>query len=119
MRWSRASELSGHGVAVAYSGNAGLAKAREFRPEVVLCDIGLPGGMDGYAVAGALRREPATASAYLVALTGYAQPEDQRRALDAGFDAHLSKPPDLKALERLLTQAPAVGAQAGGGIAAP
>ena len=95
----------GHQVAVAYDGDAGLAKAREFRPEIVLCDIGLPGVMDGYAVARALRKEPATASAYLVALTGYAQPEDQRRALDAGFDAHLAKPPDIEALRRLLSEA--------------
>lgn len=112
-------ELSGHGVAVAYSGDAGVAKALEFRPEIVLCDIGLPGGTDGYAVAGALRREPATASAYLVALSGYAQPEDQRRALRAGFDAHLAKPPDLQALELLLNQAPVRGALAGDGAAGP
>jgi two-component system CheB/CheR fusion protein len=62
--------------------------------------------MDGYSVARALRQEAATASAYLVALTGYAQPEDQRRVLGAGFDAHLAKPPDLAALMLLLTQTP-------------
>jgi len=79
-------ELSGHQVAVVYDGEAGVKKARDFCPEVVLCDIGLPAEMDGYAVARALRRDPTTASAYLVALTGYAQPEDQRRALNAGFE---------------------------------
>jgi two-component system CheB/CheR fusion protein len=111
-------ELSGHRVAVAFDGEAGVAKAREFRPEVVLCDIGLPAGMDGYAVARALRRDPQNASAYLVALTGYAQPEDQRRALEAGFDMHLAKPPDLATLERVLEQMPAHGTQAGV-VAAP
>jgi two-component system CheB/CheR fusion protein len=103
---STALELSGHRVAVAYDGEAGVAMARDFRPDVVLCDIGLPDGLDGYAVAEALRRDPATASAYLVALTGYAQPEDQRRALTAGFDLHVPKPPDLAALERLLARVP-------------
>jgi two-component system CheB/CheR fusion protein len=98
--------LSGCRVAVVYDGEAGLAMAREFHPDVVVCDIGLPAGMDGYSVARALRSDPATMSAYLVALTGYALPEDQRRAADAGFDAHLAKPPNLAALERLLTHAP-------------
>jgi CheY-like chemotaxis protein len=100
-------KLVGHRVAVAYDGEAGLAKARELEPEFVLCDIGLPGTMDGYAVAEALRRERTTASAYLVALTGYAQPEDRCRSANAGFDLHLAKPPDLAALEHLLAQAPA------------
>ena len=95
-------ELSDHRVAVAYSGDAGLAKAREFCPEIVLCDIGIPGDLDGYAVARALRQVPELAEVYLVALTGYAQPEDQRRALNAGFDAHLAKPPDLATLEHLM-----------------
>ncbi|MHB8879830.1 MAG: PAS domain S-box protein [Myxococcaceae bacterium] len=98
-------QLSGHRVEVAYDGDAGLAKAREFRPEVVLCDIGLP-GMDGYAVARSLRGDSVTASACLVALTGYAQPEDQHRALEAGFDVHLAKPWDPMALKQLLAQAP-------------
>jgi len=98
--------LSGHQVEVAYDGPAGLAKARAHPPEVVFCDIGLPAGMDGYAVARALRGDPATGSAYLVALTGYAQPDDQRRARENGFDVHLPKPPDLAALQRVLAQAP-------------
>jgi PAS domain S-box-containing protein len=106
--------LSDHRVTVAYDGEAGVAKARELRPEVVLCDIGLPAGMDGYAVARSLRRDSRTTSAYLVALTGYAQPEDRHRALDAGFDTHLAKPLDLAELERLLAQAPVHHTQAGG-----
>ena len=111
--------LAGHLVAVAYNGEAGLAKARELEPEIVVCDVGLPGAMDGYAVAGALRRESTTASVYLVALTGYAQPEDQRRAVNAGFDVHLAKPTDLSALARLLAQAPARTAITGGATPPP
>ena len=94
--------LSGHRVAVAYDGAAGLVMAREFRPEVIICDIGLPGDIDGYAVARALRRDAVTASAFLIALTGYAQPEDQRQALAAGFDTHMAKPPSPEKLEEIL-----------------
>ena len=94
-------ELIGHEVEIAFDGAAGLEKARTQRPEVVLCDIGLP-GMDGYAVARALRAAPETAASFLIALTGYGQDDDRRRALDAGFDAHLVKPVDLETLRRLL-----------------
>jgi CheY-like chemotaxis protein len=61
------------------------------RPDVVLCDIGLP-GMDGYAVVEALRRNPATAAVPVAAITGYSQDEDRRRCLAAGFTCHLAKP---------------------------
>jgi CheY-like chemotaxis protein len=94
--------LRGHQVALAYSGDEGLTAARTFRPEVVLCDIGLPGEMDGYAVAQAFRQDALLGSAYLIAATGYGQAEDQSRAREAGFDAHLTKPIDLPALEELL-----------------
>jgi PAS domain S-box-containing protein len=98
-------ELEGYRVAVTNSGAEGIARAHEFTPDVVLCDIGLP-GIDGYGVARALRRDPAVASAMLVALTGYAQPEDRQKAREAGFDAHFAKPPDLSALHRLLAATP-------------
>jgi CheY-like chemotaxis protein len=88
-------------VETAHSGPAGLEAARHFRPDTVLCDIGLP-GMDGYAVARELRLDTATAAICLIAVTGYGQEEDRRRALDAGFDTHLTKPADLDALRRLL-----------------
>ncbi len=97
--------LSGHQAEVAYDGRRGLEIARALRPHVVLCDVGLP-DLDGYAVARQLRREAALSSALLVALTGYALPEDRRRALEAGFDRHLSKPPDPEAIAALLDEAP-------------
>jgi CheY-like chemotaxis protein len=71
---------------------------------VVLLDIGLP-GMDGYEVAAALRARPETASAVLVAMTGYGQEEDRRRSGEAGFAHHLVKPVDPAALERVIASA--------------
>jgi two-component system CheB/CheR fusion protein len=94
-------EIDGHQAVVAFSGPEGLAQAHTFRPEVVLCDIGLP-GMDGYAIARAMRADPVLKTVYLVALTGYALPEDIKRAHQAGFDRHLAKPPSLEELQQLL-----------------
>jgi PAS domain S-box-containing protein len=96
-------ELGSHQVKVAYSGAEGLEVAKEFKPEVVLCDIGLP-GMSGYEVARALRADETLRSAHLVALTGYALPEDLGRAAEAGFDHHLAKPPSPEKLQELLAQ---------------
>jgi CheY-like chemotaxis protein len=61
--------------------------------------------MDGYAVARAFRADPELRPTFLIALTGYGQEEDRRRALDAGFDTHLTKPADLDVLRRLLAEA--------------
>src|SRR4029453_3865661 len=94
--------LSGHVVRLARSGGEGIAAAREFSPDVVLCDIGLEGGMDGYAVARALRSDPVFVGSYLVAVTGYGREEDIQRAREAGFDRPLTKPVDPKALELML-----------------
>jgi signal transduction histidine kinase len=94
-------ELLGHKVQVAHTGPEGVKAAGQWKPEVVLCDIGLP-GLDGYGVARALRRDPATAGARLVAVTGYGQEEDRRRAFEAGFDHHLTKPVGPEQLEPLL-----------------
>ncbi|MDC0667265.1 hybrid sensor histidine kinase/response regulator [Nannocystis radixulma] len=94
-------ELGAHQVCLAHSGPEGLEKVRTFRPDVVVCDIGLP-GMDGYEVARAIRADPAQRSTRLVALTGYASPEDRQRASAAGFDRHLGKPPDFDALLQML-----------------
>ncbi len=95
-------EIEGHDVAVAYSGADGVAKARELRPEIVICDIGLP-GMDGYEVARTLRADESLRTAHLVALTGYALPDDLRRAREAGFDRHLAKPPSLEQLQGIIS----------------
>jgi two-component system CheB/CheR fusion protein len=95
-------ELCGHEVQVTDNGPAGLSRAREFRPEVVLCDIGLP-GMDGYQVARVFRADESLKDIFLVALSGYALPEDLQRAAEAGFDRHLAKPPRLDQLEELLS----------------
>ncbi len=94
-------EFNDHKVEVAYDGPEGLKKAREFKPEVVLCDLGLP-GMSGYDVARALRNDDVMNSTYLVAITGYALPEDQQRAKEAGFDRHLPKPPSMEDIEEML-----------------
>lgn len=94
--------LAGHEVTVAHDGPEALEQARAHAPDVIVCDIGLPGGMSGYEVAAAVRADPALSATRLVALTGYGRPEDRQRALEAGFDAHLTKPVELDALHRAL-----------------
>jgi CheY-like chemotaxis protein len=94
-------ELAGAQVAVAYTGPEGLQMARQFGPDVVLCDIGLP-GLSGYEVARCLRQDPATAGVHLVAVSGYGQPEDREKSRRAGFDAHLVKPVEPGELQRRL-----------------
>ena len=93
-------ELEGHEVETAEEGQAALEMARTKDPDIALVDIGLP-GIDGYEVARRVRardrRRPV-----LIALTGYGQPEDRRRALEAGFDDVLVKPVDPAALTALL-----------------
>ena len=84
-------EAFGHDVRVAHDGDAALALAREAAPDVVLLDIGLP-GMNGYEVVRHLRTDPRTRGATVIAITGYGQEADRRRALEAGFDQHLVKP---------------------------
>jgi signal transduction histidine kinase/ActR/RegA family two-component response regulator len=98
-------ELGGHHVEIAFSGPEGLEKARASRSEVVICDIGLP-EMDGYAVARAMRAAPDLDRIALVALSGYAAPADVAKAKEAGFDAHLAKPPSMEAIERVLEGGP-------------
>ena len=99
-------QLEGHWVELAFDGRAALAKAQSFRPEVVVCDIGLP-EMSGFDVARALRDEPGPSQPTLIALSGYAGPEDVARGKEAGFDAHLAKPPSIEVLSHLLASAPA------------
>ncbi|HEX5010235.1 MAG TPA: MASE1 domain-containing protein [Planctomycetota bacterium] len=94
-------ERSGHTVEVAHDGLGGVAAALRSRPDVVLCDIGLP-GLDGYGVAKRLRETPALAGTFLVAITGYGKDEDRHRARAAGFDVHLTKPVTFRDLQGLL-----------------
>ncbi|MFD0669377.1 hybrid sensor histidine kinase/response regulator [Ramlibacter sp. MAHUQ-53] len=94
--------LGGHAVRVAATGEAGIAAAREFRPQVVISDIGLAGALDGYAVARALRAEPALPGLRLVALSGYADARARERSRAAGFDLHLAKPADMATLQRAI-----------------
>ena len=91
---------SGHRVDVAYTGMSALARVRATCPQIVLCDLGLP-ELSGFDFAKAIRREcPRTIR--LVAISGYAQPEDIRRAMEAGFDAHVAKPAKPSDIERWL-----------------
>lgn len=85
---------AGHEVTTALSGVAGLEAARDFRPELVLCDIWLAGDLDGLAVVRQLRSEPGTRDAAIIALSGISDPGDQATALGAGFDQFLLKPAD-------------------------
>ncbi|MCC2668402.1 MAG: tmoS, partial [Armatimonadetes bacterium] len=87
-------KLWGHRVDLALSGASGLEVAGTLRPDVVLCDIGLP-DIDGFELGRRLRRNPATAHCHLVAVTGYGQAQDRARTAEAGFDHHLVKPVDL------------------------
>jgi two-component system, sensor histidine kinase len=94
-------EMLGHEVRVVYDGASALSAAPEFKPEVVILDIGLP-DLDGYHVARALRSQPETAGALLIALTGYGQESDRQRTRAAGFDHHLVKPASLEDVERVI-----------------
>jgi CheY-like chemotaxis protein len=93
--------LSGHDTRTAGDGAGGLRVAAAFRPEVVFCDLGLP-GMSGYEVARQLRELPGGREMVLAALTGYGQPSDRERTAEAGFDAHLVKPVDPAVIESFL-----------------
>lgn len=96
--------LAGHRVETALDGPGALAAAADFRPEVILLDIGLP-GMDGYEVARRLWATEPRPRPLVVALTGYTQGEDRRRAREAGFDYFLVKPVDPVELERIIGMA--------------
>ena len=98
----------GHEVSLAHNGPAALAAARAGPPETVLLDIGLP-GMDGYEVARRLRGQAGLEKALVVALTGYGDEEDQRRAHQAGFDLHLVKPVNPLELQEVLAHPEAFG----------
>lgn len=98
-------ELAGHEVQVAPDGKSALAKAVTFHPELLLCDIGLPGGMDGHAIATTIRSDSVSyGKPYLIALSGYGQPADKARALAAGFDWHVTKAEHPRVLLGLIAE---------------
>ncbi len=101
---TRLLELRGHTARPAYDGTEALGAADKFAPDVIFLDIGLP-DTDGYEVARILQEHDRPY--YLIALTGYGQAEDKARAQDAGFDAHLTKPASLAAIEAILEDVPA------------
>jgi signal transduction histidine kinase/DNA-binding response OmpR family regulator len=96
--------IGGHDVRLAHDGRSALETAAEFMPGVVLLDIGLP-GLDGYEVARRLRAKPEHDGVVLIAVSGYGQDEDRRRAYDAGFNHHLTKPVDFAAIREVLPAA--------------
>lgn len=100
--------LDDHDVQVAPTASEGLARMREFRPDVVFCDIGLP-GMDGYEFGRRVRNDATLHDSYLVALTGYASADDCASALEAGFDLHLSKPATIASVRQVLAMVGAGG----------
>ncbi len=102
-------ETLGHRAAIAYDGREGIELAQSFGADAIICDIGLP-EMDGFHVARVVRETPELAGARLIALTGYGRDVDVRRALESGFDEHLTKPADVRKLQRVLAEVQPVGA---------
>jgi CheY-like chemotaxis protein len=94
-------DLHGYEVRVAHTGPEGVRLAQEWPPEVVLCDLGLP-GLDGHRVASALRQHPATAQAQLIAVTADNSDAARQRSQEVGFERHLIKPVDPDVLLELL-----------------
>jgi CheY-like chemotaxis protein len=96
-------ELVGHEVIVAHDGYAGLEAAWRHKPQVLICDIGLP-GVDGYEIAGRLRHDPAFSSCLMIAVTGYGEVADRERARGAGYSHHLTKPADPSVIAELISE---------------
>lgn len=96
-------DLEGFETRVAYSGAVALQVAKEFSPDVIFCDIGLP-ETDGHEIARRMRADPAIASAILIALTGWGAEGELRKTRESGFDFHMVKPVDTNALLELLSQ---------------
>ncbi len=93
--------LTGNQVRTAHDGNEAVTAAEQFRPDVMLLDIGLP-GMSGHEVARSLRQESWGRSVVMIAMTGWSMDEERERSEQAGFDHHMVKPVDPETLMRLL-----------------
>ena len=96
--------LAGHTALSAENGPAALKLLETETPDIIICDIGLPGGMSGYDIARAVRGQPRFARTFMVALTGYGQEDDRQAAIAAGFNLHVTKPMDPEKLNALLRQ---------------
>jgi signal transduction histidine kinase/ActR/RegA family two-component response regulator len=94
-------KASGHDVRTAHDGPTAIQAALDYRPDVVLLDIGLP-GLNGYEVAKRIRQDPVLKNVVLIALTGYGQETDRQTSLQAGFNYHLVKPAHLEQLQKIL-----------------
>jgi CheY-like chemotaxis protein len=105
--------MDGHELQVAYDGLEAVAAAEQFRPDVVLLDIGLP-RMNGHDACRRIREQPWGRTMRLIALSGWTQEEDRRKSWDAGFNEHLAKPPSYPHLRQLLDSAAAAKSDHGG-----
>jgi DNA-binding response OmpR family regulator len=97
--------MDGHETRCAYDGESGLRLIKSEQPDLVFCDIGLPGELDGYAVARDVRKDAAINKTFMVALSGYGQGKDKKLASESGFDNHLLKPVDFKELTAMINAA--------------
>jgi nitrogen-specific signal transduction histidine kinase/CheY-like chemotaxis protein len=97
--------MDGHQVKCAYDGESGLALIKTARPDLVFCDIGLPGNMDGYAIARCVREDAGTHNIFMVALSGYGQEKDKKMAIECGFDEYMLKPIDFNGLMKMICAA--------------
>ena len=107
-------EMLGNEVRIAHDGEAGVEVAAQFRPDVVLMDIGMP-KLNGYEAARRMRQHPWSRGMVLVALTGWGQDDDRKKSADAGFDHHLVKPVGMDALTTLLSGLTGADVLDGGG----
>lgn len=94
----------GHEVCSANNGTDGIKKAREMKPDIIFCDIGLPGA-SGFEVARAIRQDTALRDVYMIALTGYANLCETGLALESGFNLHMPKPVSINDLSNIIEKA--------------
>jgi CheY-like chemotaxis protein len=95
-------EINGHRITVKMNGSDGIEEAARAMPDIIICDISLSGDLNGYDVAAEIRRRSELKSIFLIALSGFGQPEDIKKSKFAGFDEHLTKPTDFDALIELI-----------------
>jgi DNA-binding response OmpR family regulator len=97
-------EISGHEASVAPDAENGLRQIESTIPDVIICDIGLPGAINGLEMARSIRAKGGGDAVLLIALSGYGGDENRRRSINAGFDLHLTKPTDLDDLVAVINR---------------